>query len=289
MKSTQGLALLILSFFTILAFQNCGDVNLASSDMGSRSVPADSYQILAKYCLRSSENAIPAGQAVVLNLNTSFDDGEFLPDTDGDGLADAQELAPYLPNNSRTRVLLDSFCNLPGNLCSNVNCANPTWTTPGLMRCDLKGYSALEDFNYIDSDGDSWLDFIEISRKGNPIEQTVVPEEASLYTARTDLVTNPDCRFPDSLIEIRSGAISVREMDSYADNKSVTLNGKLYDFNHAANENIVWVSFITASLDAIPTYKAYLSLVRVPTLKSEGAAATIELDQTDFNLIGEWE
>ena len=150
--------------------------------------------------------------AAVVNLTTVRRNGDWLPDSDMDGLDDAQELAlGYDPQNPRSRVagILDGGCERLGgqSACEDrrnaVTCTGIDFNSMGLSDCDILALELeqpdIHPDKGIDTDRDGMPDFVEILKGSNPkIMDMSFDTDGDGFSNRKEILRGTDPYFKDS-------------------------------------------------------------------------------------------
>lgn len=168
MKTLGGMAviLLLLAGLTV-SFQNCSNTTLIQP----QAPVILNIQGQTNWCLDGTLLGYTLDTFYVRNINISPWQGQFLADTDADGLPDAVELmVGFDPGNPRSRSgVLDSLCfNLSGtNSCPTVaSGCDPTPAPLGISACEIQtlGLDKVNDNPTVglDSDLDGIIDYFEI-------------------------------------------------------------------------------------------------------------------------------
>ncbi len=288
-SSRKLILILTLGFLPVIVFfQNCSKVNLQSSQaaVGLVNLKTATSQI----CLPDN---FTLESFFVTNLNMKSSRTGLSPDTDGDGLTDAEEILlgsdPYRRRSGG--FVLDSICKDVdyGPQCANFNLqCDLTENAMGLNECDLLALQISKPTSLgggLDSDKDGIPDYLEVRFHSFPnindslndldldqvntmseIEQGTSVQENNNLIQPNDKVqiiktkqTSSDCSGEMWTIEVKNlPTIVTGEFTDLPDNVIPSWGDR---FSHASNENVIQTTLKIKSISGptIPsrTYTAY--------------------------------
>jgi len=318
MINKKNILLFIFSVLIICSYQNCGDVSLQNPTT-TTTLKTKAYS--SKFCLKPIRGIqYSLIGAVVINLNAIPSRGSFLSDSDMDGLADIDEIAPYTATNARSRGYLDSICASSGTCPSTPSCVNDgTYFQLGITSCDLDVFTSLELApNIMDSNFNGIPDFIEIIRKGDPfslhgglsdpdqdnysIDQEILnatdprfsdAELAASHRTITSRISNDEtCPLPFENYEIRNEKLPQVMTTAFVDPNHLQISPSLsLDLSHAENQNIIYTSVILRSREGISPvkYEGFLHLDYINESNYPEDNQGITIESSDFISIGSWQ
>ncbi len=307
--------LLVLTALILpLAFQNCGNqarvMRQEQSSYASAAVTAT-----ARICLPANE---VMETLIVRNINAKVVDSKLLTDSDGDGIVDLEEAdlgTNPLQRRSSGKVL-DSICQ---QVDYSAQCHGLQLTCSsvlmdfGLNSCDIEALQLNSFFGHpnqgLDTDKDGISDYFEIMAGTFPnvrdatadldqdfvpniteIERGTNPRQPDQSVLAEYLVKVQKSKLPPTLacggdmwdVEIQNVPL-VRNLAYLTDADS--------DFNHQADENIIFVNLKTRPrLGSTINAKMYL-LVKKVQLPTPAQAQSLDFNFTftDFQKLGEIE
>ncbi len=308
------LLLMLSAVILPLAFQNCGNQTKISR------VEQSSYA--SAFATATARICLPANEVletlIVRNINAKVVDSRLLADSDGDGIDDMQEVE--IGTNSLQRrssgKVLDSICH---QVDYSAECHGLQLTCSsvlmdfGLNSCDIEALQLNTFYAHpnqgLDTDKDGIADYFEIMAGTFPnvrdstadLDQDVVPNMTEIERGTNP--RQPDQYVPEEyLVKVQKSKLPptlacAGDMWDVAIENVPLVHNLAYltdadsDFNHQADENLIFVNLKTRPrLGSTANAKMYLLIkkVQLPT-STQSQSLDFNFTFTDFQKLGEIE
>lgn len=259
----------------------------------------------------------------IVNLTAIRKAGRLLADSDMDGIPDEEEEAlGFDPTNPRSAVpgVLDGICQRLGGVTScrekmrSISCDPTLNPATGLTACDLAmlGISETRGDAGVDTDRDGLPDFVEILKGTDPLvaDMTADPDGDGVTTLEeivrgsdpfttdanllSDLLTKTKMKFDidPAVTSCPNGSWSLG-LDQLARAKTLKFSGPASDFNHEADEQVLYLYYRLSPTNSLaPQMEYYGRLIKVLPPSTAGTETPIlqtvpnRVLPQDFSLLG---
>ncbi len=311
------------SFILATSYNNCAQTKLETIQLASQ---AASLENKGEFCVSRNLNLpYTLGDFTVTNLTAVLRHGQWLADSDMDGIPDSEERALGLdPHNPRTVAhLLDSICMSLGG---PTQCGSVSYACSGspndlnVSDCDRAALNLNHPTDSgasgIDSDHDGIPDFIEIVRGTNPTEYDLDFDlDGDGMTNRREFQIGTNPREPDKeMAEDQINKFELLKLDNpsfpcaneawtFNLNQIILVKPDAYtmpdspppasltdvqhrlDFSHRQNENVILITYRARPLQLGADKKMQ---IWAAVLKLDfQQKQNVQIKPTDFYLMGE--
>lgn len=309
-----------LALFTVvfLGFHNCAPVDVDLEDALASAALKPSY-LRAK-----GEVCVPQGYSLhsfyASNLSTVFREGILLPDSDGDGLSDQEEIdRDWNPTDRRgsgkvqDRICLSSSgtgdCQV-----AHLNCVGKE-NALGISDCDIEFLGLDRHFDHptqgVDTDKDGVLDLLEVLRGGFPVisDMSDDPDRDFVINqdeyARGSEIRSHDREMSEAY-QIRYQLKKMADSNScagqawgidieqipllinleYSDSGNAAQNPGGIDFSHDKDENILLLQYTLKNTDGVGDSFVFTHHFKKKRIEPENGQI-YNFDSGQFHKVGE--